>query len=121
MYVIVLAASSFTGAQMNDHIPANADDLIAAIAELVRKYQQAGEVRAPAPDAPPPLRHYDGPAPWEGLTGLGPTTNMQPTAELGAKMLWLSKNMPGGISMRQLVVDATEKYVNELLALHYKP
>lgn len=109
---------------MNDHIPANADDLIAAIAELLRKYQQAGEVAASAPvllAPPPPSRNDGAPAPWEGLNGFGPTTNMQPTAELGAKMLWLSKNMPGGISMRQLVVDATEKYVNELLALHYNP
>jgi len=119
--VIVLLPASFIGVQMTDHIPTNADELINAIAGLVRNYQHATEARAPAPVVPAPSpRDHGVPAPWEGLTGFGPTTNMQPTAELAAKMQWLASNLPGGISMRQLVVDATEKYVNELIEQHYR-
>jgi hypothetical protein len=110
---------------MNATEPTTADELVMAVAELFVKYHQAKAASAtPAPrddseQHQPPLFVDDSSAPWYGLTGSGPTTNMTPSAELGAKMQWLASNLPGGISMRQLVLDATEKYVNELIAMHY--
>nr|WP_315256601.1 hypothetical protein [uncultured Duganella sp.] len=85
--------------------------------QQVEKQPAVPPIRVPAQQQPASST----PAPWDGLTGPGPATNMTPTAELAAKMQWLASNLPGGISMRQLVLDATEKYVNELLAIHYKP
>ena len=93
------------------------------MADLLVKYKEGAETRAAAALTPPKSAlgpTYDTPPPWAGATGKGPTTNMTPDGELAAKMAWIAKNMPGGISMRQLVLDATEKYVNELIALHYK-
>lgn len=112
---------------MTDTNPNSADELIGAIADLVLKYK--------TPIGKPDAAHVvnnrmaeqaalpfidDSHAPWKGLTGYGPGTNMTPSAELAAKMQWVASNLPGGISMRQLVLDATEKYVNELIAKHYK-
>ena len=114
---------------MSDTNPSNADELIGAIADLLRNYQgAAGTNGTAAISAQPPTIHQamlplenSRTEPWHGATGFGPTTNMTPNGELAAKMQWLANNLPGGISMRQLVLDATEKYVNELIAKHYRP
>lgn len=58
--------------------------------------------------------------PWHGLAGEGPGVNLAPSAELYAKMQWVGKNVPGGMSMRGLVLAATEEYVAKLITMHYK-
>lgn len=58
--------------------------------------------------------------PWEDLTDPPTGLNFKPPADLHAKMNWVSKNVPGGISRLQILRDGAMAECDRLIALHYK-
>ena len=105
--------------------------LLAALSELIQDFKASQDqavidigafvstetINVPA-DVP--VFQNSNAAPWDGLVGDGPGVNLAPSAELYAKMQWIGKNVPSGMSMRGLLLVATEEYVAKQIAVHYK-
>jgi hypothetical protein len=69
---------------------------------------------APAPQAEPAKK------PWEVATSDPTAVNFRPDAALHAKMEWVSKNVPGGMSRLALLRTAANLLCDQLIAKHYR-
>lgn len=58
--------------------------------------------------------------PWDGAEGSPKGVNFQPSAELHAKMEWVSKNVPGGMSRLAILREGAMMLCDALIAKHYR-
>lgn len=59
------------------------------------------------------------PKPWEDLSQEPKGLNFQPGRKLHAKMEWVSKNVPGGMSRLAILREGAELLCNQLIDKHY--
>jgi hypothetical protein len=71
-------------------------------------------------DDPPPTAE-DAKKPWEVASTAPKAVNFQPDELLHAKMEWVSKNVPGGMSRLRMVREGVAMLCDQLIEKHYKP
>jgi hypothetical protein len=99
----------------------------AASPEDVQAVQASESAQPPAevektPPAPAPqvAEAIARPKPWDNPTEKPKGLSFIPPAELHAKMEWVSKNVPGGMSRLAILREGAEMLCDHLIAKHYR-
>lgn len=90
-------------------------------AEAAKPEEGAQPLAEPAKTAPEPAPAAAAPKkPWEESTTAPKAVNFQPDELLHAKMEWVSKNVPGGMSRLRMVREGVAMLCDQLIAKHYR-
>lgn len=87
--------------------------------QAVEPAQHLAEVDK-TPPAPAPQAAAAKAKPWETIIGTPKGLNFQPPPELHAKMEWVSKNVPGGMSRLAILREGAMMLCDAMIAKHYR-